>query len=1372
MQIRQGILELTPREDRTRNLPIDFFLSSLAEDQRSRSIGVILSGAASDGTLGLEAIRAASGITFAQDSSAKFDGMPRSAIAAGVVDYVLPPDAIAREIAGVKTHPHFGTLGTNPPVEDSGTLDMILSLLHLRKGVNFAHYKRPTVIRRISRRMAVNHIETSEGYLGLIEERPAELDLLFDDLLITVTEFFRDPGSFEVLAEKAFPVMLTGRGRDETIRVWVPGCSSGHEVYTLAILLTEYLEETRQTAPVQLFGTDVSESSIAIARLGRYPTTIATSISPERLSRFFLKVEDGFQVTRSIREICVFSRHDITRDPPLSKMDLISSRNMLIYMSGMLQRRVLSIFVYALRNTGCLFLGKSESPGSLAEYFAVIDSKHKIYRKTVAMGRPDLELPARLFLPEAFTGKPTVERRDDGAAQDRQADRMLLEEYAPSGFLINEREQVVKFRGEVGPYLSPPAGDPEFDIFKLIRLDVAMALRSALEEAKNNNSTARRDQIQLRRNGGFDRINLIVRPVGDSPGQRYFLVLFEEPAQQPRPAATLTPAGTADITPTPEYQSLMAELTSTRAYMQRLVEELRSANEEAQSSNEELQSINEELQTAKEELQSSNEELITTNEEMQSRNRELSLLNNDLANILSSMQMPIVMLSRDMRIRRYTPLAEAVLNLIPADIGRPISDLKPRIYVPDLEELIGGVIDTMEPLEREVQHEQGRWYCMRIQPYRTSLGRVEGAVLQLSDIDEQKRSMEEVKQGRDFAEAIIETVREPLLVLDQHLRIQKANHAFYETFAASLNDIAGTSIYELGDGRWNLPKVSHLLNDLLAETSAVNKEAEVEYHREDLGLRTYCLSARHLQRKPDTGLILLTIEDISDRKRAAEAKYRRLFEAAKDGILIIDAGTGEATDVNPYLLELLGLDRAEVVGKRFWETDSFPNLQNGPELLARLQKEKIVRFPEVFVKAKGDRHDLFVEVVANIYDEGSNSVAQFNIRDITERKHFDRRFQDTARLESLGILAGGIAHDFNNLLAGILGNAGLALGEAPPGSTYQSALKDVVLASQRAADLTRQMLAYAGKGHFLMRSLDLSDLVKEISKLVNSSIPKSVELKLNLSDSLPPIEGDSGQMQQVIMNLVINAAEAVGEGRRGQVRVVTRLESLNSSDLRLKYGTADLKAGRYVVLEITDDGCGMDESIRARIFDPFFTTKFTGRGLGLAAVQGIVRGHNGAIRVDSEVGRGTTFELALPAIEEVQISSAPVPPPDSLRGTGLILVVDDEEIVLRTSRAILEHNGYRVITASNGALGVEAVRVHKGELAAVILDLTMPVMGGDEALGRIKEIAPALPVILASGYDASQAVGRFQEDALAGFIHKPSTVTNLLQMVKAAILKR
>ena len=302
-----------------------------------------------------------------------------------------------------------------------------------------------------------------------------------------------------------------------------------------------------------------------------------------------------------------------------------------------------------------------------------------------------------------------------------------------------------------------------------------------------------------------------------------------------------------------------------------------------------------------------------------------------------------------------------------------------------------------------------------------------------------------------------------------------------------------------------------------------------------------------------------------------------------------------------------------------------------------------MRFPEVFVKAKGDRHDLFVEVVANIYDEGSNSVAQFNIRDITERKHFDRRFQDTARLESLGILAGGIAHDFNNLLAGILGNAGLALGEAPPGSRYQSALKDVVLASQRAADLTRQMLAYAGKGHFLMRSLDLSDLVKEISKLVNSSIPKSVELKLNLSDSLPPIEGDSGQMQQVIMNLVINAAEAVGEGRRGQVRVVTRLESLNSSDLRLKYGTADLKAGRYVVLEITDDGCGMDESIRARIFDPFFTTKFTGRGLGLAAVQGIVRGHNGAIRVDSEVGRGTTFELALPAIEEVQSSSARCP---------------------------------------------------------------------------------------------------------------------------------
>jgi len=408
-------------------------------------------------------------------------------------------------------------------------------------------------------------------------------------------------------------------------------------------------------------------------------------------------------------------------------------------------------------------------------------------------------------------------------------------------------------------------------------------------------------------------------------------------------------------------------------------------------------------------------------------------------------------------------------------------------------------------------------------------------------------------------------------------------------------------------------------------------------------------------------------------------------------------------------------------------------------------------------------------VVANTYDEGRRRVAPFHVRDITERKEFHPQFQQTARLESLGILAGGIAHDFNNLLAGILGNAGLALSDAPPDGTYHRALKDVIHASQRAADLTRQMLAYAGKGQIKAVPLDLSNLVREISKLVHSSIPKVVSLRLDLAEDLPLVEGDPGQMQQVVMNLVINGAEAVPEGRKGTVRVSTSLEQLSADYLHREMRSADLEPGKYVVLEVTDDGCGMDDATRERIFDPFFTTKFTGRGLGLAAVQGIIRAHHSGIKVTSTPGKGSTFRIVMPALLNVPRPKNQKPKFEDLRGSGMVLVIDDEEIVLQTTRTILERYGYQVITASNGERGVDEVRKHKDQLALVILDLTMPVMGGEEALKLIKAEAPHLKVILSSGYDSAQAIGRFGESAFAGFIHKPSTINDFLEIVKTAL---
>lgn len=1372
MSVARGVLQLTPRaEDRRSHLPIDFFLSSLANDQRGRSVGVILSGAASDGTLGLESIKAAGGITFAQDDTARMVSMPRNAIAAGVVDFVMPPEGIARELGVISEHFYFGPNQADSPVQEGPELQRILTLLQSRTGVNFARYKTPTIRRRLSRRMALNHVRQLGHYLEMLEEKPSEVDTLFDDLLITVTEFFRDPETFDVLVEKAFPAMIGDRKPDDTIRIWVSGCASGKEVYSIAISLLEYLERAKQTFPIQIFGTDVSDRSIETARIGRYPDTIANAVSPERLKRFFIKVEGGYQIARQVRELCIFSRHDVTKDPPLSKIDLISCRNLLIYLGPVLQRRVLAIFGYALQPSGCLLLGNSESLGALAEHFVVMDAKHKMYCRNLQSSRPHFELPAQMppsSVQHLDSPSGEVARLDDASVLDLYADRLMLDEYAPSGFLVSEDEHVVKFRGEVGPYLAPLAGDPVLDVFDLVREDIAFPLRSAFQEAKSTDTTVRHDRVRVREEDGFREINLIVRPIARSTTDRHFLVLFEELSQRPRFLHVPDRSGEMDSSHDGR-QSLISELSSTRAYMQRLVEELRSANEEAQSTNEELQSTNEELQTAKEELQSSNEELTTTNEEMQSRNGELRQVNNDLINLLSSMETPIVMLNSELRIRRYTPIAEKVLNLIPTDIGRPISDLKPRINVPDLEALLAQVINSIRALDREVQDQNGRWYSMRIHPYRTAENRVEGAVLQLLDINQLKTSMNELADARDYAQAIIGTVTEPLLVLDSHLRIQTANRAFFEVFRLSAEEIAERSLYDLDHGQWNLPKVAQLFDRLSADGAETVVDIEVERDFERIGWRVFQLYARKVDRGSNAGLVLLAMEDISDRKRAAEAKYRRLFESAKDGIVVINGETGEITDVNPYLMTLFGYERADLVGKKFWEAEPLRGMRDARDALERLQREHVVRFADVPLKARDERR-IDVEVVANTYQEGPRAVAQFNLRDITERKQFDHQMQQTARLESLGILAGGIAHDFNNLLAGILGNAGLALSDAPADSGYQSALKDIVHASQRAAELTSQMLAYAGKGRLVMRRLDLSETVNDISSLIRSSIPKSVELSLNLAEKLPLVEADSGQMQQVVMNLIINGAEAIGEGNKGSVQVVTGHEVLSSDDIRTNFPSSDLLPGAYVTLEVTDNGKGMDEKTQNRIFDPFFTTKFTGRGLGLASVLGIIRGHQGAIRIRSCPGRGSAFKVWLPATD--QIGSAPPPPvsPEELRGRGeLILVVDDEDIVLRMTSVILERTGYQVVTAANGEQAVDRVREKKAEISLIILDLTMPVMGGAEALGRIREIAPKIPVIVSSGYDASRANSELKDKNIAGFIHKPTPVPQFLGAIRNAL---
>jgi two-component system CheB/CheR fusion protein len=743
-----AVLRVAPRRDRA-VLPIDALFRSLSTDQGSRAIGVILSGTASDGTLGAKAIKAEGGITFAQDETARFEGMPHSAIAAGAIDFILPPAGIASEIARIAHHSYVARDGDGDRFNEQ-ELSKIFALLRTAHDVDFAHYKSPTIERRIRRRMALHKVETLREYIAILGEKAGEIEQLYSDILIRVTSFFRDPEVFMALQQEILPALVRNRGSNP-VRIWVPGCATGEEVYSMAILFHETLSAIELDCPVQVFGTDISDASIDRARSGLYTENIATEVSPERLRRYFTRVDGGYRVSKAIRDCCIFARQNLTKDPPFSKVDLISCRNVLIYLDTVLQRRVMSVFHYALQPKGYLLLGSSETIGNYGELFTIIDRRHKIYQKEGSMGRLPLDL-TRATLPQGVAQHERFRGIEEEAAAVpnlfREADRVLLARFSPAGVVIDDNMEILQFRGRTSAFLEPAPGTASFNLLKMAREGLLAELRTAIHQARKNDASIRRERVSLIADGSTQLVNIDVIPFVSPHSTRHFIVLFESVPPEPVVASKRGRKGAASAPPAETKQTvrLKRELEATRDYLQSIIEEqeamneeLRSANEEIQSSNEELQSTNEELETAKEELQSSNEELMTLNEELEHRNEELAHANNDLLNLLASVDLPIVMLDSDLRIRRFNPGAQRTLNLIPSDTGRSIRDLKLTLDLDDLDEMIAGVIDTLEVRELEVRDRNRRTYLLRIRPYKTADNKIDGAVLVLIDIDQLKK---------------------------------------------------------------------------------------------------------------------------------------------------------------------------------------------------------------------------------------------------------------------------------------------------------------------------------------------------------------------------------------------------------------------------------------------------------------------------------------------------------------------------------------------------------------------------------------------------------------------------------------------------------
>lgn len=870
MAIFHGVLQLSvPEVPRGQRMPIDAFLRSLAEDQGERSVGVILSGTGTDGTLGLRAILGAGGVTLVQEpATAKYDGMPTSAIQAGYASQVLAPEHMPAALSHLAALP----APQAPAPVPAGGMNRILMLLRAGTGHDFSLYKKSTIGRRIERRMAQHDLGDSEIYARYLKEHPAEVQVLFKELLINVTNFFRDPEAFATLKQEVLPQLFAGKPEGYVFRVWVAGCASGEEAYSIAILLREFMDEwwdkQHQEFKIQIYATDLDDDAIALARAGLYPPNIAADVTPERLRRFFVKEDAGYRVKKEIREMVVFAIQNVIKDPPFTKLDLLSCRNLMIYLEPELQHRLFPAFHYALKPGGVLFLSPSESIGNHPELFTALSRKWKLYRATHSVASTRAVMAGGLSW-AADVGIKATEGSVKPAKEANFAEltrRVLLQAYAPASVLTDSKGNLLFVHGDTGKYLRPAPGQASLNVIDMAREGLQLHLRAALLGTEPR--TTLNHEIQVKTNGDFQSVNLSVRPLPDpEAGQGLLLVSFQDipPAAhgKTRRGKRATPSDA-----TPRVEEIERELAYTKENLQATIEEqqasneeLKSTNEELQSTNEELQSTNEELETSKEELQSVNEELITVNAELQAKIEQLAGMQNDMKNLLDNINIGTIFLDPHLRIRRFTREASRAYRLVATDVGRPLTDIKSDLADEGLLIAARAVLDTLVPSEREVQTLDGATYLVRIQPYRTLDNVIEGVVLTFTDISARVAADTAVREARELAEAIVDTVREPLVVLDGDLRVISASRSYYQRFKVRQGDTIGKPLYELGNGQWDIPQLRELLEKILPRDQSFDSYA-VEHDVPGIGPCKMLLNARRIVAKRGaTPLILLAMEE-------------------------------------------------------------------------------------------------------------------------------------------------------------------------------------------------------------------------------------------------------------------------------------------------------------------------------------------------------------------------------------------------------------------------------------------------------------------------------------------------------------------------------
>jgi len=868
--IREGTLSLDPVTLRdTPHLPIDLFFRALASDQGSRAAGIVLSGTGTDGTLGLAAIRAASGLSLVQDpATAEFDGMPRSAIQAHAADFVVSPAEMPARLFLLRKGMARADVAPEIAVNE---IQRILAIMRQQGGHDFSEYRHATLVRRIARRMHLHGIGDLEGYTRLLEQSDVEIDSLWHDWLIGVSSFFRDPDAFQAL-ESSLPELLAGRPAGSMLRIWVPGCATGEEAYSLAMLFVETLHRLEQNLQVQVFATDLNPAAIQVARAGSYPEGAAASLGEARLARFCTREEGFYRVRKELRDLVVFAVQDVLHDPPFTRVDLISCRNLLIYLEPRAQRRLLRFFHYSLNPRGLLVLGSSENATGSEEFFSPVDGHSKIYRRNDSTA-PQLSIrwpAAHRESHNAPTGPRPVGSRIDLATP---LSRALAEHFGPPAVLVDAAGGIQQIHGNIGAYLRLPPGRVHVNVVDMAREGLRAPLAAALGEASESHGAVAERSARLHVDGGRLTIHLKVAQLHEPRlAAPLFLVSFE-PAERAGRKRDRDPKSesTAEESKARRGARLNRELRDTRHDLQGTIdelqaanEELAAANEEVQSANEELQSTNEELQTAKEETQSLNEELHTVNAELTLKLETFERATDDLANLMNNIEVATIFLDSQLRVMRFTPQVRRVAHLLDTDIGRPMADLATYVEYPDLLSDAAHVIETLHASEKQASAPDGSSYLVRIRPYRTARNIVGGAVVTFFDITEAARS-ERAQAARILAEAIVDAVREPILVLDDELRVVRANRAYYREFGAEPENTRGRFIGDLGPHPWSIPMLRERLEKALQDGTGFD-DLEVETELPPLGRRRLLLNARPLAPRPGSvaELVLLGIQEISE----------------------------------------------------------------------------------------------------------------------------------------------------------------------------------------------------------------------------------------------------------------------------------------------------------------------------------------------------------------------------------------------------------------------------------------------------------------------------------------------------------------------------